>query len=338
MSNKALFVFAILILLSFSLGAISIDDNQSHDLAGIEAIEVEIKPSPNSFIGIGRLRMESLFLSHGGSTLDATLWGEASTFMGAGAPELTMKRSGKTLKIQIAAANNFYFFLTRKGDLSFQLLIPEDYRGKLSVKSYSSPITFQGLILGELESHSSSGQTVVQNLQAKTIRLSTSSGGILLEEAQTGHLICEASSGGITLKNINAKNATLECSSGGIEADGFFTGSADIDVSSGGIKLHRAEGSLNLESSSGGIQVEWLHYGAPSTIECSSGTIRLSLPESSAFDLIAETSSGSISLDFPIVVEGGREFDSDEVEGEVNGGGPLLMVDSSSGSISINSY
>jgi DUF4097 and DUF4098 domain-containing protein YvlB len=103
-------------------------------------------------------------------------------------------------------------------------------------------------------------------------------------------------------------------------------------VSSGHIDLRGVQGPLRAESSSGGISVQ----GTPAgewDVTSSSGTIRLALREGAAFDLDARTRSGGIDSRHPITVVG--TIDRHSLAGKVRGGGPLVRLRASSGSIRI---
>jgi lia operon protein LiaG len=79
--------------------------------------------------------------------------------------------------------------------------------------------------------------------------------------------------------------------------------------------------------------------GAPTgswKLNTSSGGITVRLPDGASFEVDAHTSSGSISTDFPITVQG-VVANRRELRGKVREGGPLLDLDTSSGSIRIES-
>src|SRR5207244_11815549 len=68
-------------------------------------------------------------------------------------------------------------------------------------------------------------------------------------------------------------------------------------------------------------------------VHTGSGGVHLRLPNDAAFDLNARTSSGSISLEHPVTVQGtlGRK----EIRGKVRGGGVQIEVQTGSGNIEI---
>ena len=61
--------------------------------------------------------------------------------------------------------------------------------------------------------------------------------------------------------------------------------------------------------------------------------MQLTLPGDAAFDLRAESSSGGIEIDHPLTVQG--RMTKRVVSGQVRGGGPLLAIDTGSGTIRI---
>jgi lia operon protein LiaG len=70
-----------------------------------------------------------------------------------------------------------------------------------------------------------------------------------------------------------------------------------------------------------------------STLDTSGGGITVHVDANAAFDLVADTSAGSVKCELPILVQG--KIKNDHLEGKVNGGGEKLKLDTSAGSISI---
>jgi DUF4097 and DUF4098 domain-containing protein YvlB len=68
-------------------------------------------------------------------------------------------------------------------------------------------------------------------------------------------------------------------------------------------------------------------------VHTGSGGVQLKVPSRASFDLDAHTSSGSISVEQPLTVQGsiGRK----EVRGRVGGGGVPVEVETGSGDIQI---
>ena len=105
-----------------------------------------------------------------------------------------------------------------------------------------------------------------------------------------------------------------------------------MDTGSGGIELHGVRGSLQAKTGSGGIHADGDPNGSW-MLHTGSGSVKLKLASTAAFDLDAHTGSGSIYLDHPVTVQGtiGRK----DVKGKVRGGGVPVQVETGSGGISI---
>lgn len=138
--------------------------------------------------------------------------------------------------------------------------------------------------------------------------------------------------------------------SGSIDASGFSgrvllqTGSGDIraglqsanDVrattGSGGIHLQGVDGALYAQTGSGDIEIG----GRPAAdwkLETGSGSVTLNV-DGSHFSLDASTGSGSVHSDPPITMHG--SLDRHHVQGDINGGGPTVRVETGSGDIRIH--
>jgi DUF4097 and DUF4098 domain-containing protein YvlB len=98
------------------------------------------------------------------------------------------------------------------------------------------------------------------------------------------------------------------------------------------MELHGVRGSLEARAGSGGISAEGQPTGGW-MVHSGSGGIKLHFPTDAAFDLNARTSSGSISLDHPVTVQG--QIGRKEIRGKVRGGGVPVEVETGSGNIQI---
>jgi len=138
--------------------------------------------------------------------------------------------------------------------------------------------------------------------------------------------------------------------SGSIEAGGFSgrvqlqTGSGDIraqlqsanDVKagtgSGSIHLQGVAGMLYAQTGSGDIEIG----GNPTSdwkVETGSGSVTLNVG-GAHFTLDASTGSGSVHSDPPITMHGSIE--RHHVQGDINGGGPTVRVETGSGDVRIH--
>jgi beta-lactamase regulating signal transducer with metallopeptidase domain len=184
--------------------------------------------------------------------------------------------------------------------------------------------------------------------QATVVRSRTGSGGQEIDgvagpvEAQTG-------SGSIRLNDIGS-SASVQTGSGSIRADriaGGFTartgsgsvtltqtaaGDVEVTTGSGSSTLHGVQGALRARAGSGAITVEGDPTG-PWDLQTGSGSIALRLPADVGFELDAQTGSGRIQTDHPVLLQG--TVARNRLSGAVRGGGPLIRARTGSGGVRI---
>ena len=146
-------------------------------------------------------------------------------------------------------------------------------------------------------------------------------------------------------------NLDLDTAGGSIKIHDL-TGDIDAHTSGGSIKVGSVQGRVKLDTSGGSISTEAIH--GPLNAHTSGGSIDVTIAEQLTEDAVLDTSGGSISahivedaqIDIDASTSGGRvrtDFDVDgrikkrSIRGEINGGGPLLKLRTSGGSISIKS-
>ena len=163
------------------------------------------------------------------------------------------------------------------------------------------------------------------------------------------YLNAATGSGDVTDDGVG-KNAKLSTGSGSIHATGLHggfsvgtgsggiyaeqTGSGDIkaETGSGSIELRNVQGGLHAETGSGSIKVGGTP-SAPWKLETGSGGVEI-WTGSAALTLDAETGSGSINTDREMTTQG--TVDHHHVSGKIGGGGPLVKIETGSGSIRVH--
>ena len=181
-----------------------------------------------------------------------------------------------------------------------------------------------------------------------TLKAATGSGDLEIGGIE-GAVTAETGSGGMRVENIGA-NARLETGSGSIHATNVHgaatlqTGSGNLELElsgagdvkaqtgSGSIRISGINGGLRAEAGSGNIEVA----GNPTAewrLESGSGSVAASVGSAAKFSLNAETGSGSIHVEQPLLSQDTR--DRQHVVGTVNGGGPTLRATTGSGNITI---
>jgi DUF4097 and DUF4098 domain-containing protein YvlB len=147
-----------------------------------------------------------------------------------------------------------------------------------------------------------------------------------------GSLKANTGSGSIEATGLSGR-VVLETGSGDIDAEMHSAPDVKAQTGSGGIKLRGVTGGLYAETGSGDIEVT----GQPGTswkLETGSGSITLDTGGRAKFSLDATTGSGSIHSDPPISTHGSLE--RHHITGDVNGGGPIVRVETGSGDVRIH--
>jgi DUF4097 and DUF4098 domain-containing protein YvlB len=210
--------------------------------------------------------------------------------------------------------------------ISYELVVPAET--KLRAGTGSGSQTVDG-IRGPLEASTGSGELTLSNI-GSDVRASTGSGGIELRTVQ-GNLKASTGSGSIRGTAISG-TVIASTGSGSIRIDKSGPGDVEASTGSGGIEVSGVRGTLRVRTGSGSIRAE----GQPTgewNVHTASGSITVRLPAEFAFDLSARSSSGRIHSIHPVTVVGTLE--RRELRGKVRGGGPLLALSTSSGSIHI---
>ncbi|MGA3333957.1 MAG: DUF4097 family beta strand repeat-containing protein [Terracidiphilus sp.] len=125
---------------------------------------------------------------------------------------------------------------------------------------------------------------------------------------------------------------SLQTGSGNIDAEQSGAGDVKAETGSGSIALKNLHGGLRAQTGSGSIKVGGIP-AAPWRIETGSGSVELGTGNA-GLALDAETGSGSVHCDREIVPEGTAE--RRHLKGKIGGGGPMVRVETGSGSIRIH--
>jgi DUF4097 and DUF4098 domain-containing protein YvlB len=107
-------------------------------------------------------------------------------------------------------------------------------------------------------------------------------------------------------------------------SDGSVRVSGRFDV----LELRTSDGRVEVEARPGSqLREAW-------DIRSSDGSVTLRMPADLAADVALHTSDGSITTNIPIAVEG--SFGRHDLHGKMNGGGKLLTIHTSDGSLTLD--
>ena len=182
------------------------------------------------------------------------------------------------------------------------------------------------------------------------VDLQTSGGSIAVEDLE-GEVVTQTSGGSLSFGMIRG-DIKGRTSGGSISLDGT-SGNADVHTSGGSISLGKVAGTVKARTSGGSITID--EVAGTIDAETSGGSIRAAITEQPEGDCELRTSGGSITVrladgigvDLNAKTSAGRvttEFDvpprdkdeMDELEASINGGGPMLRLRTSAGSVRIN--
>jgi Putative adhesin len=185
-----------------------------------------------------------------------------------------------------------------------------------------------------LQIRTGSGDQTVEGLR-KGATLEAGSGDLRIRDL-TGELHTETGSGNVRAQGLSGA-LRAQAGSGDIEVDETGAGDVDVRTGSGNIQVHGVKGAAHVKAGSGDVTLE----GEPTgewQAHTGSGNVSLRLPQNAAFDLDVSTSSGSLDVGRPVTmtVTGRIREHPRTVKGKVNGGGPLVSVETGSGDVQID--
>lgn len=217
--------------------------------------------------------------------------------------------------------------LRRKISISYEVVTPVDTTAE--VQSGSGNIGVDG-IRGPADTRSGSGNVNVAHVAGK-VDASTGSGNIDFDSVAGGGK-SSTGSGNITARGMSG-DFIGTTGSGNVIVDFTTSGSVEMSSGSGNLEARGVQGGLRASTGSGDISADG-QLKSNWNLKTSSGSVRVKLPAEAAFNIEARSSSGSIEVNHPLTVQG--RIAKNQVQGVVRGGGALLAVSTSSGSIRVD--
>jgi len=221
--------------------------------------------------------------------------------------DVNFEQDGNTVKVSSRHERRyFHFFDNNDLEVKYTIQVPHSFN--LALKTSGGDITITG-IKGKVDGETSGGDLDLSSVEG-VVRMSTSGG------------------------NVNAENSSGEFdlgTSGGTMEGRQLTGPIRMKTSGGNIELHDCDGNLYASTSGGDIQVS-MKDNKGIELTTSGGNVTVHLPKSTSGDVAAEASGGDVSSDFPF----SGKLKEGRMNGKINGGGPMIKLETSGGDIAID--
>lgn len=217
---------------------------------------------------------------------------------------------------------------SKPDSLRLRTVRPEGMRGNMGAK-YILRVPKKVLLSGIV---SSNGSIRVDGTEGDA-RLQSSNGSIRVMRLD-GNLEARTSNSSIEATGVNG-NFVGQSSNGSIKVDGLrgaFEGVTSNSSIVARVEKLAAGKMVKAKSSNGSIELVLPDYaGQEIDAESSNSSVTLRLPKDANAELRASTSNGKISSDFEVTTTG--ELSKSRLEGRIGKGGGLIRMNSSNGSL-----
>ncbi len=243
--------------------------------------------------------------------------------------------------------------LFNENEMQIDIFMPKGYGESLKIDTSSGTVKSDSLILKELYINTFSGEIVLKDVTANEVDFETSSGEIRGEIINSEELNIKTFSGSSKFKSINADKVFFDTSSGDVSLGKVETNKIEGSTFSGKIEAEEINAeNANFDSSAGNISIDKstikkvicetfsgeIEFSNATIIDAdidsSSGSVTLGLVKGSEFALVAESSSGDISCDFPVITT--KKQEEHEIKGVVGKDTGKISIETFSGDIEIN--
>ena len=244
-------------------------------------------------------------------------------------PQKRWRRVQNRLDVQfdIVVPRHYSLNLKTAGDA----ISAADVTGDVDAKTSGGGLRFQN-ITGRIDGKTSGGNINLEAFNGDTT-LKTSGGNITVETG-TGDVKAKTSGGNLQFANVTG--AVDGKSTGGSITLRDCRGGADVKTAGGSIEVEN-DGPVLARTSGGGIRCQ-LHEASTSQnllldLETIGGGINVSLVPDIAATVEAKGLGGSVTTELPVEAEVAGPVRPNQLQGTINGGGPLLRLRSVGGNV-----
>ena len=263
--------------------------------------------------------------------------------------DVQIAHEASDVKIEAKFTGNAKRWQKRKNDLDvqFDIRVPRHYNldlqtacddisivnviGDVNVETFNAGLRLQG-ITGRIDAVTSVGNIDLKGFNGDAV-LQTKSGNITLA-AGFGDVKAKTSGGNI--QAVHVRGAVDGRTSGGNVTLRECKGGADLKTAGGSIEVEN-DGPVLAKTSGGSIRCQLQKVSTSENLlldlETMGGSINVSLVPDIAATVKATVLGGSVTTEFPVTVEASGTVKPDQLQGAINGGGPLLKLRSVGGNI-----
>ena len=264
--------------------------------------------------------------------------------------ELYVATSGGSIRVEGSNSQQvkveMYVNSNRHSDKKIREIIEEDYEIRIEktgsrieavAKREGRGWSWNGISISfivytpknfECDLNTSGGSLKISGVNGSRHELKTSGGSITAEE-MSGEMEARTSGGSITVNDYEG-DVDLKTSGGSIRLKEIL-GEIEATTSGGGIRLQDVEGAVYATTSGGSIDAEINKLEDQLVLKTSGGSVHAKIPSGLGLDLDLRGNRVNTSLN-----NFSGESKSDRVRGTVNGGGILVQLSTSGGSVNLD--
>lgn len=237
--------------------------------------------------------------------------------------------------------------MKKRLDVQFDIVVPRNY--VLDLKTADAEVSVTGIvgdvnvqtagaglrlanIIGRIDGKTSGGNIDLKAFKGDAV-LQTSGANIMLEEG-SGDVKAKTSGGNIQV--LDVMGAVNGQTSGGNVTLRDCKGGADVKTAGGSIEVEN-DGPVLAKTSGGSIRCQLQETQSSQSLlldlETTGGSLNVSLVPTIAATVEARVLGGSVTTEFPVATETAGTVKTDQLQGTINGGGPLMRLFSVGGNI-----
>jgi len=239
--------------------------------------------------------------------------------------EITMDKKGNDVYVTAEYDRGTFKWNNNRIKMRFVVSVPNVYN--VDLKTAGGTIAVSDLE-GRVDSKTSGGSLKFGRIKGP-VNGHTSGGSIKLEGC-VGDANVKSSGGSIKIGEVDG-NVEARTSGGSVNIE-KAKGTVIATTSGGSINVEEVMGTIEAKTSGGSVNAR---ISAQPKSDCrlstSGGSVNVHMAENIKVDLDAKTSGGRVSTDFPVTVQG--DLKKNQLQAEINGGGPLLYLRTSGGNI-----